>query len=79
MLAKNIVPQDSSTRNSAPFRVETTRPTRSILTGYILPAGTPGHILELTKEYVVIDFGLSPVIRLPLDSALIRFVYGGTR
>lgn len=78
MLAKNIVPQDGSARN-APFRVETTRLTRTILTGFILPAGTPGHILELTKEYIIIDFGLAPVIRLPLDSALIRFVYGVTK
>ncbi|MCB0207742.1 MAG: hypothetical protein KDJ52_00345 [Anaerolineae bacterium] len=45
---------------------------RSVITGFVIPAGTIGKILEADKDGMIVDFGLSTVHKLPRDSKLIE-------
>ncbi|MCB0210744.1 MAG: hypothetical protein KDJ52_15500 [Anaerolineae bacterium] len=45
---------------------------RSVITGFVIPAGTIGRILEADKSGMIVDFGLATVHRLPRDSKLIE-------
>jgi hypothetical protein len=68
--------------NANPIRVKTTRPTQTITTGFVIPAGTIGTVLDVQKNGTInyiVDFGLMPVISIPLDSPLITLVNGGER
>ena len=45
---------------------------RSIITGFVIPAGTVGKILAADRDGMIVDFGLSTVHRLPRNSQLIE-------